>query len=46
MLVTDSKSDSSDNTLLKFETVTMCPIQTKMLAIDMLTNEEVNSSIF
>jgi len=32
--------------LLQFETVTMCPIQTKMLVIDLLTDKEVCNSIF
>lgn len=28
---------------LQLETVTMCPIQTKMLLIDLLTDKEVNN---
>jgi len=30
---------------LQFETVTMCPIQIKMLVIDLLTDKEVRNSI-
>lgn len=30
---------------LQFETVTMCPIQTKMLVIDLLTDKEVRNTI-
>lgn len=43
VLIKDSITDHkmAQRPFLEFETVTMCPIQTKMLAVELLTNKEV-----
>lgn len=47
VLVKDSTTDYKmpQKPFLQFETVTLCPIQTKMLMIDLLTDKEVRNSI-
>lgn len=44
MLVKDATTDYKmpQKPFLQFETVTLCPIQTKMLVINLLTDKEVN----
>lgn len=42
-LITDYKMPQRP--FLQFETVTLCPIQTKMLMVDLLTDKEVMYSI-
>lgn len=47
VLVKDSVTDYKmpQRPFLQFETVTLCPIQTKMLVIDLLTDKEVRNLI-
>lgn len=47
VLIKDSITDHkmAHRPFLQFETVTMCPIQTKMLVIDLLTDKEVRHFI-
>lgn len=47
ILVKDTTTDYKmpQKPFLQFETVTMCPIQTKMLIIDLLTDKEVRNAI-
>lgn len=47
MLVKDSTTDYKmpHRPFLQMETVTLCPIQTKMLVLDLLTDKEVRNQI-
>lgn len=47
VLVKDSPTDYKmpHRPFLQMETVTMCPIQTKMLVLDLLTDQEVRNQI-
>lgn len=47
VLVKDATTDykMTQKPFLQFETVTMCPIQSKMLVLDLLTDTEVRNSI-
>jgi len=48
VLVKDATTDYKmpQKQFLQLETVTMCPIQTKMLTIELLTDKEVKNTIF